>query len=391
VGSDTIEALFDAYNGQEPYSPTTATPHYYTPLQATTQHIGISSFDAIDHANNGTSSAPGCIVSKVNGPTFDRPNGSGNGIKAVTDAISGALWQASTGSCSSPASLTGNVDFARSSKGPSNTTGNDLTWIPFAEDGVSYAFYDANTGHAASLTTAQLQALYNGTTGTGQPGPGVITLADGDTVKACIMQSGSGTRSFWETALGVTDANVVTSTNFTACGSTNEIEENSGNSFLTRAQALGGTTTDYVIPFSAGAFASQANGVALDQSANLRTAENTQTLLGIGSPDSVAPLTVSGGVFSPSTNYYHGIGTVVKYNRNLYVVAPTCKLVGGSSTNFTCAADPVLVALFANSTAAICQTGAGTAQATANAFGFDTLDGTNGEPTCGSLTTTGES
>ncbi len=383
VGSDTIEAIFDAYTGEEPYSPTTGNAIFYAPLHssAATNNTPVQSFDAIDHANGGTSAAPGCIPTKINGPLFDRPNGSSNGITALNDANTGALWQASTGSCSPATSLTGQVDFARSSRGPKDTTGNNMTWIPFAEDGVAYAYFDNNTGEAGNLTTAQLQALYNGTTSAGQPGPGQIALGNGHIVKACIMQAGSGTRSFWETALGVTDANVVTSTNATTCGSANEIEENSGNSFLARAQALGGTNVDYVIPMSAGAFASQANGAAIDQSANLRTAESTTPLSGLGEPDSVAPLTLSGGVFSPNTNYYQGIGTTVHYNRNMYVVVWTTKLGPTSSGG-----DSVIKSLFSGSTSAICSTAA---QNTAHTFGFDSLTGTNGEPTCGATTTTG--
>jgi len=70
--------------------------------------------------------------------TFTRPNGSGNGLNALSAAIGGFA------AFGSPGSLNGCVDFARSSSGgnpstpPGGGTGK-LTYVPFAVDAVTYA------------------------------------------------------------------------------------------------------------------------------------------------------------------------------------------------------------------------------------------------------------
>jgi hypothetical protein len=121
VGSDTTQDLFDAYSGADPYpgSPS-GTPTYYTPLNAGTASastdISIASWDAIPAG--GSSSAPGSIATKLGGPSFDRPNGSGNGTTALYDAVTSTPWVASTGDVTGPVSVTGQIDFARSVRGP---------------------------------------------------------------------------------------------------------------------------------------------------------------------------------------------------------------------------------------------------------------------------------
>jgi len=361
VGSDTIQDVFDAYSGADPYPPA-SNAKYYVPLVSDSASKGwtVSSFDAIPAG--GTPAAPGCITTKLNGPAFDRPNGSSNGITALTDSINGTAWQASTGSCTGAAvGITNQIDFARSSRGP-KTTGSTLTFIPFARDGVSFAYFDHKTNNIQNLTTAQLVALYSSSTGT-------ITVG-ADTVDACIMQSGSGTRSFWETALGVTDAQVITAVTASGCGQGSE-ENNANGAFLTFANGLP-SGTDAVIPFSAGSWAAQANGVSNDVSGNGRAAG-----IALGSIDGTAPLTGSAPNLLPNSAFYGS----TTYGRNVFVVVPTTKVSGSLLQK-----DTALISLFANSTASICST---TAQATANRFGLDSL--TAAEGTCGSTATTGNS
>jgi len=401
VGSDTIQNVFDGFSGADTYpiapSATAAGPSFTTPLHSNPDSgsVVLQSFDAFPPPN-GTSSSPGCIVSKVNGATFDRPNGSGAGINALNDANSGTLWEnsASTTCTHTLVSLTGLVDFARSSRGPINPGTTD-TWIPFARDGIAYAFYDQNTGSLGSLTSTQIQDLYTSPTGT-------ITVA-GHTVIACIMQPNSGTRIASEKQYGFSDAQAIAATTATGCGTANASivgsgtsEENNGTAFYNLVQALiaGGTwgsNTWAVIPFSAGVWMSQADGHAPDFSSALRNAESSTPLDGLGEPDSFVPLTGTGpspasannGSYTFSPAFYHVddvVATGLPYGRYLYVVVPTSKIgaVG---------ADKALKELFVGATSAICTQG----QTIINQYGFDSTQPTDGELACGDVSTTGAS
>lgn len=391
VGSDTIQDVFNAFAGSEPYqgsgAGTSLATRFYTPLTSAPNTnklidaIGISSWDAIPFG--GSAANPGSITAKFGGPAFDRPNGSSNGVAALrasigtgSNAAGPNFWQASTGSATgTPVNVSGQIDFARSSRGP-NTTGTNLTFIPFARDGVTYAYLlpsgDPNASAIAALTSAQLTAIYSSSSATATVGS--------DTVKGCLPQAGSGTRSFWETAINVPDATAGAEATAAGCNSS---EENGANSFYTFASGAesSNANTVYIIPFSAGSWAAQANGVAADNSATGRA--NGVTL---GDPDGLggSPLNGTAPSLTPNTTYYQS----PQYGRDLFVVAPTNKVSGLS-------ADRALQGLFGGPSSAICSTGA---QATVNKFGFDSLnsndttkktDGSVYAPLCGDLTDQG--
>jgi len=279
-------------------------------------------------------------------------------------------WQASAASCTGAlVNVAGQIDFARSSRGPNNTSTSALTFIPFARDGVSYAYVKNGTQDISQLTTAQLTSLYNG-------GSGTISVG-GDTVRACLAQTGSGTVSFFLGAIGVTVANAQTAATNSGCFVAPGLEENGADAFLAKANSIN-TTDDYVIMFSAGSWIAQANGVAVDRSATARAAG-----VDLGNPDSIGgggakPYTGVAPNEQPNATYYNfSSGTTVgTYGRNLYVVVPTAKIgITG---------DAGLKSLFVGGSAAICAAGA---QTTVNSFGFLTLNGIVG--TCGATTLTG--
>jgi hypothetical protein len=371
----------DGLTGTEPYPgcDLTGGSDYYTGLHSdiASGSKSIASWDAIPCG--GSASAPGCITTKLGGPSFDRPNGSSNGIAALSHAVdpvpANNTWQASTASCTgAPINVAGQIDFARSSRGPNNTTTNALTYIPFARDGVSYAYVKNGAQDISALTTANLTALFNGGTGTINVG--------GDTVRACIPQTGSGTLKFFDAAIGVTDANAQAAATASGCFVGTGVEENGANAFLTRANAVN-VTDDFVIAFSAGSWISQANQVALDRSATARASGKVD----LGNPDSIGgvgakPYTGVAPNEQPNSTYYNfvaGTDPVGTYGRNLYVVVSTPKI--------GLTGDAGLKSLFAGGTAAICQTGVGSPQARINTFGFLTLNGVVG--TCGDTTKTG--
>jgi hypothetical protein len=369
VGADVTEDVFDALGGVAPTPGSGASNiNYYSPLvsSAASGSKTIASFDASPEP--GTTTAPGCITTKVGGPSFDRPNSTTAGITALLDAINSVTWENSAASCTgTPVSVTGQIDFARAARGP-KTTGSTLTFIPYGRDALGFLYWDNGTANLASLSTSQLQSLYSSATGT-------VTVG-GQTVYACLPISTSSPVTNLESALGLTSSQIETAATAANC---NGIQQNSGNSFLTQAQALnGGAGGPAVIPISSGSWIGQANNVGFDRSSTARAAgvdlaDITDTAT---STDLGKPYTGSVGSEVPNTTYYQD-GSV---GYDVYTVAQTTKLsgFGGSAA---------LESLFVGSGSAICSS---TVQTNiVHKFGFDSLTGTEG--TCGSVTTTGNS
>ena len=357
VGADVTQDVFAGLSGASPAPPTSATVNWYTPIHssAATNNKTINSFDA--NPPGGTTTNPGCITTKLGGPSFDRPNSTTAGLAALLAAVTGSGYVNSSASCTGTAvNVTGQIDFARAARGP-KTSGTTLTFIPYARDGLGVVYYDHGTGHLATLTTAQLASLYSSSTGTATIG--------GDTVYACLPISGSTPRSNLESAIGVSDTTA--SAAATAAGCNNKIQ-NSGNDFYSFASTLP-AGSDAVIPISSGSWISQANNLAVDRS-NLARAGGAD----LAAIDSLGkPYTGSAPSEAPNTTYYQS----TLYGYNVYTVVPTAKLSG-----FT--ADAALESLFSGSGSALCST---TEQNIIHTFGFDSLVGSEG--TCGTTTQTG--
>jgi len=167
-----------------------------------------------------------------------RPNGSGDGLKALRVAIGNTGSQTGTPYLSSSAEATwsasagvnlvvGQIQFSRSSAGPAsgNTEDGVVSYVPFAKDAVGYAV-SANSvmppltkgtaGDAADVsgvTPSSLYAIYNCAatriiTKAGQTAKLVnnsYSLGEGETstrIRAYIPQSSSGTAKFWQGASG---------------------------------------------------------------------------------------------------------------------------------------------------------------------------------------------
>ena len=159
----------------------------------------IASYDAVGAGGFTTkSNQTSCVFqgSPANSGTYvegSRANGSGNGRHALADAWTpGHTTYNATDPC---------LNFARSSSvGTAGSTAISLTYIPFASDAVSFAV--TNTSNfTRSLSLADLTAIYHCTY------PGMYTGSSG-TLRALLPQAGSGTRSFWESAVGIADADV---------------------------------------------------------------------------------------------------------------------------------------------------------------------------------------
>jgi hypothetical protein len=363
VGADVTQDVFAGLGGTSP-APPSAVTHFFTPLHADAGdgNTTISSFDA--NPPGGSTTAPGCVTTKLNGPAFDRPNSTTNGIAALVAAVNGTGWQNTSATCTGKAvNVTGQIDFARAARGV-KTAGTLLTFIPYARDALGLLVFDHGTNHLSSLTTGQLLSLYSSTTGT-------ITIG-GDTVRACLPITGSTPRSNLEAALG--GLSDTTAGNAATAANCNQIEQNNGNKFYANAAALT-TGTDSVIPISVGSWIGQANGVGLDRSNAARTNNAYLTSITDGTTSIGSPTSGTAPNVTPNTGYYQD--TLFGYN--VYTVVPTRSVTPGG--NFE---DTGLESLFAGSGSALCNTAN---QAIVRQFGFDAL--TASEGTCGATTLTG--
>ena len=357
VGADVTQDLYDGLSGAS--APNSTATTFFGPLHAdnANDNTTIQSYDAFPQG--GSTLNPGCITTKTGGPAFDRPNSSTAGIAALNAEISGSGFENASASCTNATvNVTGQIDFARSARGP-KSTGTTLTFVPFGRDAVAYLYYDHADGNLNALTTAQLKGLYGGT----------ITKIGTDTVKPCLTITGSTPRSNLEAAIGVSDATAEATAKAAGC---DQIQQNSGNAFWTFASGLA-SGTDAVIPISSGDWIAQNNGTAVDESATARAHGVTVGSVNDGGTNLGLPYTGSGTSLAPNTTYYQS----TSYGYNLYTVVPTRTLSG---INFSAP----LNALFVGGSSSQCAAGA---QSTAHDFGFDSL--TAGEGTCGSTSATG--
>ncbi|MBK3580202.1 substrate-binding domain-containing protein [Streptomyces sp. MBT65] len=235
----------------------------------TTQDVVNALGDAITNSSgkviaswNATGSST--ITTKSTGTcTINRPDGSGAGITALNAAIDGS---------------TGCVDFARSSRGPNNTTTTDLTFIPYAKDAVSWVKQDGSA-LPDTLTTAQLKAIYECT----------LTTLNGVTLTPILPQSASGTRAFFLSSIGVTTPGSCVTSNST-------IQENDGSAIDSAGD---------IFPYSVAQYTAQETFVVDDRRGD-------------------AVLGSVGGV--TARNDDNTLNLSFPYLRNVYNVVPTANL-----------------------------------------------------------------
>ncbi|NUQ97593.1 MAG: hypothetical protein HOY79_13915 [Streptomyces sp.] len=277
VGSDTTQDVLNALAGD-----TVNGTSYSATAVKSTDGAGIASYDAIEPGTGSTSSS---ITTRSGGPSFLRPNGSGKGRLALSEALTGDKYPTSDG-----VSISGQVDFARSSSGPS-ASGTAFTYIPMARDAVGVAVKGSALD---TLTVDQLHDIYSGT----------LTTVNGQTVHPRIPQSGSGTRKFFLGAIGLTDATL--SPNVTT------VQENQANAALTEDGAL--------VPFSVGSWIAQNNGVSPDYSTTAAAAGGHLASVQLpGDTGATSPVTTVNGKLSPVTAYYDN----ATFGRDVYNVVPS--------------------------------------------------------------------
>lgn len=337
VGSDTTQDVLNALAGYhlgtkyDPVSSGSATDDY------------IISFDATDPTG---ATGDSCITTKLGGPAFSRPNGSSNGQRALSRSLDGGAWGASNATCPNQ-DLSGSVDFARSSSGP-NAAGNQLTFIPFGNDALSFAYYRTDGSPVTELTPGQITQIFqNGR-----------TTINGVSILPCGIQTGSGTYASWLSSAGVTAAEDDAAT--AECNALlGRAQENDADELVARGDLADAAQdgTQVIIGFSAGAFIAKANGVA-DPAIPAGLEMGTITTVG-------TPVDGSGANRTPNATFFAN----PTYGRTVYNVVPSVLINSPGPTNLG------LKGLFRGPTSAICQ-----ATDTIGTFGFLVA------PNCGDTT-----
>ncbi|WP_182377533.1 hypothetical protein [Nocardioides sp. WS12] len=277
----------------------------------------IASYDAFD--GTGVANDNQLIKSKSTGTWFVRPSGSGNGVKALS-----GTWDSANHIWKGKSLVNEEIDMARSSSGPSGAN-DDLTYVPMGRDAVSIAF-NTSSGLPSSLnlSTSQIQELYRGVDDNTNDGAVVVAITggvptiNGITVDPKIPQSGSGTRSFFLSAIGGQPAS------WPSYITEDNLPENNGS-----AIPNGGD----LIPFSVAQWIAQHNvipGIANSTTASMSISSINAQAPTTGTSPNLAP----GALYGSNTLGTYGTPPVPgtgTFNRDVYDVIPTL-FTQGSAT-----------------------------------------------------------
>lgn len=196
------------------------------------------------------------IVTRPGNSPIARPDGSGAGIATLNGDA-----------------LAADVDFARSSNGPSSS-GSDLTFIPYALDALTWAARSDSSLNGADLSKADLVNLYTCKNLDGSTPAGGIPVVGGVQIHPKLPQAGSGTRKFWEAQLGLNDGSLASCvSDLKDDGS--DVQEHNGTALQLEGD---------IMPFSIASYLAQANAApnVTDRrgSAVLQTIDSTQPTVG---------------------------------------------------------------------------------------------------------------
>lgn len=281
VGSDTLQDVVNAL--------TNGTNISGAVVRSTAGDQFVGAFDA-----TGTPS----IQTKSGGQRFGRPNGSGDGVKALSRSIDGQPYTSGTAGGPANVLISNQVDIARSSSGPgssANPTG-PLVYLPFGRDALTYA----HSGTAAafdSLDQATLKGIFECT----------VRTVGGVTVTPVIPQAGSGTRSDWMSKIGVTDATL---------GSCVVVGQEHDTSRLSDGSAF---PANAITPMSAAQWVAQNTGAGID-----RRGTNVK----LGSPVAGTPaVTGTGTSMVPNAAFYAN----TTWGRDVFLVVENARITVGDA------------------------------------------------------------
>jgi hypothetical protein len=241
-----------------------------------------------------------CITTKTGVERMARPNGSTDGLIALSRSIDGGAWVSAFAGATCDRNtikpelptIAGNmtsildyVDMARSSSSPgslytgspSTYTTPTLAYIPFGRDAFAYAYHkDSNAAYSQGFTILELRSFYNCS----------VRSYGGQTITPVIPQAGSGSRSAFLSKIGVED-----DATFPTVGKTNgcvvEGQEHDGRTL---------TVPNSIMPMSVSRWVAMANGLSVNRVGN--------AVLGSLIPGE-SPVTVVDNVTVPNEDYYY--------------------------------------------------------------------------------------
>jgi hypothetical protein len=315
VGSDTLEDVVGAL--------IQGTSITGSPVRSLVNNAASGSFDA-----TGTP----YIITKTSGLRIGRPNGSGDGRKALFASMNGTTgFQASaqlypfaaTGTKAydkAPMQLIGGtVDLGRASSLATNTvTDGVIVQIPFGRDAIGYVYDSASTVPGIeNLTIAQLAQIFEGTTPfNGTSGTTRIT--------AVTPQTGSGTGSDWATMIGSTPTKVNDSI---ALGNSYGQEHD--------ASTLG---INQIMPMSASRWIAMHNGgsyAKFKSTTVMGSIENVSPVTGSFTPAVVDPTsklvtTPAVSTLTPNATFYNNLTNGKNFGRDTYINASYDRITSGN-------------------------------------------------------------
>lgn len=276
VGSDTLQDVLNALSNGTNISGVT--------VRSNAGAFNIGSYDATGSVT---------IQTKPGGPRFGRPNGSGDGVRALSRSIDGAAYTSATPG--SPAVvIKDQVDIARSSSGATVVANGPLLYIPFGRDALSYAHSGGANAAFDNIDQATLKGLFECT----------IRTIGGVTVTPVIPQSGSGTRADFLSKAGIG-----------TLGSCVEVGQEHDTTLL-----ADGTTpfpANAVTPMSAAQWVAQNTGAGIDRRG---------TGVKIGSPIAGTPaVTGTGASMTPNAAFYANS----TWGRDTYIIVENARVTPG--------------------------------------------------------------
>jgi hypothetical protein len=251
------------------------------------------------------------IITKENGVRFGRPNGSGDGVKALSRSTDGANYTAGT-TGSPTAVITGQVDIARSSSAGTANGAGELLYIPFGRDAIAYA-YGASTATPStlatnlnSLTLANLTSLYT----CGGNNQASSQTFGGQPVTAILPQAGSGTRKDFLSKIALSESLVLAAIN---------------NGCVKIGQEHDASTlaTNEIMPMSASRWIAMANGASVLKKSSVATIAGVAATA--GTP--VDAVDGTGSALTPNASYYAGS----TWGRDTYVVVEYKRVDSGDA------------------------------------------------------------
>jgi hypothetical protein len=251
----------------------------------------------------------GQIQTRPGGAPFARPNGAPQGLLALSNSAQGL-------------GLAGQVDIARSINGPTTSIPDDLAFVPFALDGMSWVSsatfgitnlpvgslvgQDSDGDGICDLTLKNIFGLAGGST-TLETAAGVTrtvgSQGSGADIVPFVPPSGSGTWSLLRNIVGGSFSPRVSNT-YTSSAGSQTVQENDGS--VTAA------VPNAIVPFSIPSYVAQGH--------SLPNVPDRRHGAALGSLNGVAP-TVSGS-----------LNPAFPIQRDLYFVAETDRLVNPTST-----------------------------------------------------------